>query len=1186
MALSRALFSGISGLKGQQIKLDVIGNNIANINTSGFKRSRVTFQDLFSDTSSEGNSPSNRIGGKNPSQIGLGIIRPTIEQIHTEGPSVQTGVATDISMSGQGFFVIDNGRDRLYTRDGDFKLDESGDMVMSGSNFRIQGWMAKRDENGAFAVDTSGKLESINLQENRKQHAVATDKVLYSSNLDSGSHVRDIEQAETFIQYKDNSSDSDDKKKVQKISWGFTKIDATNYDWLATDTNGAVIATGSLEFNDFGEILDSTVFAAGDTRVNYDPTDPNFQDIFTTTSSGQIDPDGFFTNQPDNLGDVVMDPNAQDFLDLQKTSRPRATSFTYDPDGPYIPGRWADPHGVPDLSQSTQNLTLNVAIAEDDGLPNAIPGDLAPANLSIRNVVINNSLDNDKNNLTLQNYVGLQPAVPGGQAKSASGQIRVDIVADSGGNPNLMNVRIYKNFLGSLDTAGAPSQGVLIGEFHGLDRFTADHKLAIPELMSLTISDSSAVTNAWQNSGGAPNASGLFFNAQSSGSFNPIDDGRFFTGLSSVFHDGPKGPNKFEIRNVDSSQSEYTGDLRIVFNGPTSFQVIDDNNVVLTQGVLRDGETDTEVSVSGIDFTFHREGVTLLPKDQDDEGFLGTEIKLNSFKEAEGKAGPVTVDIPKISEINLKTGQILTAEKDIDYHIGFSKASPVSRIGFTDPANADDDNGTLTSLNDTLPQGTVTVDTSRALDAAKGSYRVEFGVRNDFGPNGQNVANFDPYQPHNDPGTDPAVTLTNAEDLNNQVLKVFKDGESQPSFIIDLNPQDDANGDAATQIGLDGLPLLKSNFVPPYNFFAGMQNFRPANDGVNTGFLGDAGVARAGVSPTFQDQYNRVTRQINLPNGVIINIANVAENNKVGTLAASAFAGSGNFFPGDQYTFDVTETGIGGIEAVDTYSAAFKQGALHSTTIEVFDSLGGSHNLTTTYEHVDKKTGEWNYYLSLDVSDPLIQDFLFNPPAGFQIVDPRAPTEEELRKANETVFTQGRQGKLFFNEDGTLDGFNSNISEARFDPSDAEEVRITLDKVLVTQFEAEFGAAARERTGNSMGLLQGFTIEADGAIKGSFDNGQKVEIARVGVATFTNPEGLFKQGTNTFTTSTNSGDANIGTAGSDDRGLMNSGVLESSNVDLTDEFTELIITQRSFSANGRIITTSDEFLQEILSLKR
>lgn len=1181
MALSRALFSGISGLKGQQIKLDVIGNNISNINTAGFKRSRVTFQDLFSDTASEGNSPSDRVGGKNPSQIGLGIIRPTIEQIHTEGPSVQTGVATDISMSGEGFFIINDGRENYYTRDGDFKLDETGDMVMSGSNLRIQGWMAKRDEDGGFVVDTSGKLQSINLQENRKQHAVATDLVKFSSNLDSGSHVRNIEQAETFIQYKDNSSDSEDKKQIQKISWGFTKIDATNYDWIATDTNGAVIATGSLEFNDFGEILDSTVFPAGDTMVNYDPTDPRYQDIFTTTSSGQIDPDQFFTNQPDNLADVVMDPNATDFLELGKAARPRATSFTYDPDGPFIPGRWSDPHGVSDLSQSTQNLTLNVPISETTGLPQNIPADLAPSNISIRNVVINNSLDIEKNSESLQNYVGLQTAA-GGTAKSGSGQIRVDIVADSGGDPTRMNIRVYKNFLENLDTAGAASPNELIGEFHGLDRFTAEHKLAIPGLMSFTMSDSNATTNGWQDSGGVGEASGLFFNAQSPGSFNPIDDGRFFTGLSSVFHDGSKGPNKFEIRNVDASNSEYSGDLRIAFNGPTSFRVIDDNNVVLTQGVLRDGETDTEVSVAGINFVFHREGVTLLPKDQDDEGFLGTEIKLNGFREAEGNAGPVTVDIPKISEINLKTGQILKAEKDIDYHIGFSEATPIPRTGFTDPTDPDDDNGSLTTLNDSVPKGTVTVDTSRASEAAQGSYRIEFGVRNDFSAD----PNFDPYAPHNDPATDPAVTGTNAEDLNNQVLKVYKDGESQPSFIIDLNPQDDANGDTAQQIGLDGLPLQKSNFVPPYNFFAEMQNLRPPQDGVNGGFLGDGAVAKAAVSPTFQDQYTEVTRQINLPNGVIINLTNVADNNKVGTLAATAYAGSANFFPGDQYTFDVTEVEIGGIEPIDTYSASFKQGALHATTIEVYDSLGGAHNLTTTYEHVDKTTGEWNYYLSLDVEDPLIQDFLFNPPAGFQVEDPRKPTEEELRKANETIFTRGRQGKLFFNEDGSLDTFNSRIPEARFDPSDAEEVRITLDKALVTQFEAEFGAAARERTGNAMGLLQGFTIESDGAIKGSFDNGQKVEIARVAVASFKNPEGLFKKGANTFTTSTNSGEANIGTAGSDDRGLMNSGVLESSNVDLTDEFTELIITQRSFSANGRIITTSDEFLQEILSLKR
>jgi len=1192
MGLSRALFSGISGLKGQQVKLDIIGNNIANVSTQGFKKSRVIFSDLFSDTVTEGNSPTGRVGGKNPSQIGLGIQGPTIEQVFTEGPTTQTGVATDLAITGDGFFVAGDGNKNLFTRDGNFKVDATGDLVMSGSNLRIQGWMAKRDDTGTFVVDTSGTLESLNLQENRKQFAVATDEVTYSSNLDSGSSMRNIEQAETFINYRDNSSDNPEKQKLQTVTWSFTKVDANNYNWTATDTTGSVIANGALNINDFGEILDSTVFGAGDTQVNYDPTDTRFQDIFTTTASGQIDPDLFLTNQPDNLADVIMNPDAVDFLNLSKAARPRAVSFTYDPDGPYIAGKWSDPHGVPDLSQSTQNLNLGAAIDETTGQPvnlAGIPNNLAPANISFRNIMVNNSRANDKAGITLHNYEGLQT---GGTAKSASGQIRVDIIGDSGGDPNKMNVRIYKNFLENLDAAGNPFPATLIGEFHGMDRLQTDHRLSIPGLMEFTMSDSNAATTGWVNTNAAAAATdGYFFNVQSPGSFNPIDDGRFFTGLSTVFHDGPKGPNKFELRNIDASLSEYTGDLRIVFNGPTSFQVIDDNNVVLNQGVLRDTESDTDVEVAGINFTFHREGITLLPKDQDSDGFLGAEIKLTGFVGAEGRGGPVTIDIPKISEINTKTGQILKAEKDIDYHLGFSKATAIARTGWNDGQppgvttvpGVDEDNGTFTSLNGTTPQGTVTVDASRAAASAIGNYRIEFGVRNDFSA----VIGYDPYSPHNDPATVTGAGIAPfAEDLNNQVLKVYFNGESQPSYIVDLNPQDDATGDTAQQLGLDGLPLTNSDFTPTYNFYAQMQNFRAENDTVNTGFLGDTVAANAGVANSFQDQYNKVNRQINLPNGVIINLTNVNESNKIGTLASNAYTGTANFMFGDQYNFDVTETGVGGIDDIDTYSAAFKQGALHSTTIEVFDSLGGSHNLTATYEHVDKKKGEWNYYLSLGVDDPLIEDFLFNPPAGFQVVDPRKPTEEELRKANETIFTKGRQGKLFFKNDGNIDQFNSFIPDARFTPADADEVRINLDKKLVTQFEAEFSTAARDRTGNSMGLLEGFSIENDGSVVGSFDNGNRVAVAQLAVATFTNSDGLIKKGQNTFLNSTNSGRALIGTAGTDARGLINAGVLEGSNVDLTDEFTELIIAQRSFTANGRIITTSDEFIQEILSLKR
>lgn len=113
-----------------------------------------------------------------------------------------------------------------------------------------------------------------------------------------------------------------------------------------------------------------------------------------------------------------------------------------------------------------------------------------------------------------------------------------------------------------------------------------------------------------------------------------------------------------------------------------------------------------------------------------------------------------------------------------------------------------------------------------------------------------------------------------------------------------------------------------------------------------------------------------------------------------------------------------------------------------------------------------------------------------------------------------------------------------------------------------------------------------FTVDANGVIIGSFSNGLDRNLAQVAIATFANPSGLLKAGDTLFRVSNNSGPALIGVAGTGTRGGIQAGALEMSNVDLSQEFTDMIITQRGFQANSRVITASDEMLQELVNLKR
>lgn len=125
----RSMYSGISGLRNFQTKLDVIGNNIANVNTYGFKKGRTVFKDQFSQTVAGASAAAGNRGGVNPQQVGLGSQIAAIDTLHTPGSTQFTGNTLDLAIEGDGFFMVGPANDTLYTRAGNFYLDSAGDLV-------------------------------------------------------------------------------------------------------------------------------------------------------------------------------------------------------------------------------------------------------------------------------------------------------------------------------------------------------------------------------------------------------------------------------------------------------------------------------------------------------------------------------------------------------------------------------------------------------------------------------------------------------------------------------------------------------------------------------------------------------------------------------------------------------------------------------------------------------------------------------------------------------------------------------------------------------------------------------------------------------------------------------------------------------------------------------------------------
>jgi flagellar hook protein FlgE len=153
----RSLFSGISGLRAHQQMMDVTGNNIANVNTAGYKSSQVVFQDTLSQMINAAGAPQNAAGGTNPAQVGLGVSTASINSNFTQGAAETTGKASDMMIQGDGFFVVKSGGESLYTRAGSFTFDANGSLTTPSGQI-VQGWSAS-----AGQVNTAGAPGNIKL---------------------------------------------------------------------------------------------------------------------------------------------------------------------------------------------------------------------------------------------------------------------------------------------------------------------------------------------------------------------------------------------------------------------------------------------------------------------------------------------------------------------------------------------------------------------------------------------------------------------------------------------------------------------------------------------------------------------------------------------------------------------------------------------------------------------------------------------------------------------------------------------------------------------------------------------------------------------------------------------------------------------------------------------------------------
>lgn len=183
----RSLWSGVSGLQAHQVAMDVEGNNISNVNTTGFKYSRADFGTMFSQTVKIATAPTDGRGGSNPLQIGLGVSVSSTTRIHSQGSVQTTDKNTDVAINGDGFFMVsdDGGLTRYLTRSGDFKLDAYGNFV-NNAGFVVQGWNINWDTQ---SIDSSRTPQNIFIDPGMHIPAAKSTEVAIKANLNSGLNI-------------------------------------------------------------------------------------------------------------------------------------------------------------------------------------------------------------------------------------------------------------------------------------------------------------------------------------------------------------------------------------------------------------------------------------------------------------------------------------------------------------------------------------------------------------------------------------------------------------------------------------------------------------------------------------------------------------------------------------------------------------------------------------------------------------------------------------------------------------------------------------------------------------------------------------------------------------------------------------------------------------------------------------
>ena len=275
--MMRSMFSAISGLRAHQTWMDVIGNNISNVNTSGFKVGRVRFTDILSQLVRGASAPAEGRGGINPLQIGLGAVTGAVDVIHTQGALQLTGKPSDLAIQGDGFFIVSDGSQALYTRDGSFDIGSDLRLVNSSTGFYVLGWQA--DPNGA--VDPAGPVGPITVPIGQQLDAIASTVITLQGNLDAAADPANANSVD-FVAKVSFIDSQGDRHELYIV---FDQTAPNTWDYTIQEDDPRTTATE--DDPTISGLSGNTGTIAFDVDGNFDPTNSTINSLSVTFDNTQ-----------------------------------------------------------------------------------------------------------------------------------------------------------------------------------------------------------------------------------------------------------------------------------------------------------------------------------------------------------------------------------------------------------------------------------------------------------------------------------------------------------------------------------------------------------------------------------------------------------------------------------------------------------------------------------------------------------------------------------------------------------------------------------------------------------------------------------------------------------------------------------------------------------------------------------